>query len=222
MKKCFSITALLLAAYIYSDSQNDPQKLGTINLYYVCTQTNTNNAPQTSTIFATPFSHKHTGSLLRELRSLSWAHKGKLLLGSAVSSYSALLTNLLFTMHAQHKQLGWASWKQAVPLEVLTQMPKEVVATELITTIYEKENNKAATAPLNMLYTALLEINYELRSLQKAVRFYRFVETTRLTKILPYNPEDHADALDKINRLAYLKNILEHLEITPVQSTSAA
>ncbi len=135
-----------------------------------------------------------------------------IILGSIVGTYLGLWVTYLWYASSIHSKKSWAAWRNGIPLEELYQLPLEHIRNKFISALtrkYGKEGKSAMTASL--FYRFEQDIAHELSMLHNYLRFYNFLQITRLRLVLPNQEILHQKAHNSIQRLEFLQNIAEQI-----------
>lgn len=135
-------------------------------------------------------------------------YKWYLLTGTVLASYLALS----YFIMAGNSYLGnnelWSSWHQELPLDQLLGISQEQLCQELLQEIHRRYTSSSSIssmlAPLTLFLSAIEKEEEQLKWYQS---FYSWISYLKITKILPFNKIRFAKVTERLQRIAYFKNI---------------
>lgn len=142
--------------------------------------------------------------------SLGWfkSHKSKLVLASIATVYLYFMNKITNGKIALYNQTNWANWKQDTGLSELLIKSPNLLYRELNQSILDKYSNNNQTDLITPLLSFNKDIEQELKILRTFSKVGKNLKRFRLKLFFLINDRDLELAADKINRLLYLKNLV--------------
>lgn len=138
-----------------------------------------------------------------------WAkkNKGKFALSCAGGVYASLQVYLWYLTAGLQKSTCWSLWKHTVPLEELYRYKQADLAHDVMETIrFRYQNTLNPRDAVSPLTSFLKESEDEIKALNTYRGFVHFIDQLHLKRIFFYNATLYNEALERINRLLFLKN----------------
>lgn len=139
----------------------------------------------------------------------NWArHPWAVGLGAIACGYAALFAYLTHMEWSLASSDSWAAWKEEVPLDALRQLPAQQLAGELFAAIQDQYKNVPDAHFLTPLIYFMQDADQELAVLQRFDTVKQWCSYLRLTAILPAQKNAIAQAHEKMERLAFFKELI--------------
>lgn len=124
----------------------------------------------------------------------------------AGAAYVSLFTYLLYKGYRLLRTDSWALWHEEVTLQALYQLPQKTVANELLTAI--KAQYPHAYNAVDAVARFIEAANQEIYHLEKFRTIHMTLDLLNLSIILPRQKDKLQAALERIERLNYLKQVI--------------
>lgn len=137
-------------------------------------------------------------------------HKWFVLGGLAASMYGLLC----YYTYRGNSYLGsndlWSSWHQELPFDQLLSIPQEQIAKELLHEIQRRYSTPGSITDLiQPLSLFMVTIGQEEETIKWYQWFYSWLAYSRITKIIPFSKQQFAQTKERLQRIAYFKNIFQ-------------
>lgn len=208
----FESLVVLLIALVVDHNEQRPAVRSDTNIYHISINNGNNSKISNVKLNLLPgepktLSYEIPGWKLPYLDSIP---KSLLLAGSGVTLWTTVCIKLLVGAYHAKRTDTWGAWKEAIPEEILKELPQEELANELMLTIatryhVEEKNHFSDFAVFASFFH---DIDIELDRLQKYIRLHEWLSAHYLGRIFPAQAIALEMAVQKIRRLAYLRTIV--------------
>jgi len=145
-----------------------------------------------------------------EKRSFFYDYKWHLLGLTVAGSYAYLL----YIIHSGNSYLSnnelWSSWRQDLPLDQLLAIPQEQFSQELIREIQRRYTDPRSVIDLvKPLSQFIITTNDEEEQLRWYQSTFGWLSYLHLVKIVPFSKQRFTKINERLQRLAYYKNIFQ-------------
>lgn len=128
--------------------------------------------------------------------------------GSVLACYGLLLAQLYYRAYALSDSSLWSAWKQEVPISAIHHKEQQY-AQELFAAVQERYAHKPDFASfLSPLCYFMQDVDNELHTLARFLQLHSCIDYLKLTPLFPAQEDMLSKAAIKIERLAYLKDLL--------------
>ncbi|MDR3646946.1 MAG: hypothetical protein P4L22_05405 [Candidatus Babeliales bacterium] len=167
---------------------------------------------QTSTYQASKETLQQVGNSLNDLAN---KYKYWLPVTAATCIYCSLFYKIAHANKLLNSTGAWCNWKSELNLSALLSLSQKDLAIELITDIQKKYSDpQNPTNFVTPMVNFINEINHEIQELENYVKIVNLIKTIKLKSIYPIISDDKLDqAKEKINKLAYIKNIFSEWSV---------
>lgn len=146
----------------------------------------------------------------KSANGLNWFknHKSKIIFTSLAATYIYFTTKITAGKCVLYSQANWANWKQDTGLSELLIKSPNLLYRELNQSILDRYSNNNQTDVLTPLLSFNKDIEQELKILRTFSKVGKNLKRLKLKLFFWLNDQDLELANDKINRLLYLKNLI--------------
>jgi hypothetical protein len=137
-------------------------------------------------------------------------YKWHLIGASLALSYASLCYFIIVgNSYLGNKDL-WSSWHQELSLEQLLAIPQQQLSQDLLHEIQRRYTDPSSLSDLNKpLAQFLTTIEQEEQDIRWYQSFYSWLSFAYITKIIPFSKQRFAKINERLQRLAYYKNIFQ-------------
>jgi hypothetical protein len=137
-------------------------------------------------------------------------YKWYLLGGTILASYAALIYYLFQGNSYLGKSDLWSSWRQELPLDQLLAISQAQLAQDLLREIQRRYNDPTSLTdlakPLALFMSALEQEEQKIKGYQKT---FGWLSCAKLTALAPFSIIRFSKITERLQRLAYFKNIFQ-------------
>ena len=145
-----------------------------------------------------------------KLPQISSISKPLVLAGSGVALWLGVFIKLLMGSYQAKRSDTWGAWKEAIPEEILKELPQEELAQDLMLTIATRYQvgEKNSLNDFTAFAKFFNDMTIESERLQKYINLHEWLAGHYLSKIFPAQEIALELAIQKIKRLAYLQTLM--------------
>lgn len=149
-------------------------------------------------------------SLNSASKSFLDAYQWHLLIGSSLAGYALLCYCIVRGNYYLDQQNLWSSWRSELPLEQLLAIPQEQLGQELVAEIQRKYNTDGIITDVVLPFSRFLkDIEEEEAEIKWYQELYSWLTFLHVQQIVPANAVRYGKIKQRLQRVAYYKNIFK-------------
>lgn len=132
-------------------------------------------------------------------------YKATLFISAIAGSYALSLYTIYYCKNYLEDKSLWSNWQSNLSIEKLMEIPQDIFAQKIFDSINSRYSNLEHFA--NPTAKFIQDIDKEKNILEKFNSVYKFLKNYYILKIFPINTIAFEGITQKLERLAYIKNI---------------